>query len=288
MSLEIEKALPSSLPLLDQHNSSGSYDFSEDEKDSQKARSSNALHVWSWAGQLLLFLISVVIALRRSSEPNCVEKLSTYSPVLGSISDDYQDIRFNSTVFGGSPYTGMPSPERDNRWYDLMSDGAFSISHDELMKVGAPESSVKLPPDSGGGYMAWLEVFHQLHCLHTLWQNTWPSYYNTTEKGSQEEDSIYRKHIGKVDDRQEHRYKLTGVDHCADNLRQKLMCDADAGVITYDWLTHHKHPVPNFNTVHKCRDLDAVWKWHAKHRAPASGTGELMKTPDSVVLDKLP
>lgn len=46
-----------------------------------------------------------------------------------------------------------------------ITDGAFSISHDELLKIGAPESSVKLPPDSGGGYMAWLEVFHQLHCL---------------------------------------------------------------------------------------------------------------------------
>lgn len=66
------------------------------------------------------------------------------------------------------------------------------------------------------------------------------------------------------------------------------MCDADAGVITYDWLTHHKHPVPNFNTVHKCRDLDAIWEWHAAHRAPASGTGDLIKAPDSVVLDKLP
>jgi len=48
------------------------------------------------------------------------------------------------------------------------------------------------------------------------------------------------------------------VDHCADMLRQKLMCDADPTVITYNWLKKHKSPHPNFNVQHKCRDWDLL------------------------------
>jgi hypothetical protein len=42
------------------------------------------------------------------------------APALAHISDDYADVRFNSTIFGGSPYTGMPSSEKDERWYALI------------------------------------------------------------------------------------------------------------------------------------------------------------------------
>ena len=41
----------------------------------------------------------------------------------------------------------------------------MSISHDTLKRIGAPENSARLPPESGGGYMGALEVFHQLHCV---------------------------------------------------------------------------------------------------------------------------
>ena len=44
-------------------------------------------------------------------------------------------------------------------------DGAISISREELVKIGGSEASVKLPPESGGGYMGWLEIYHQIHCL---------------------------------------------------------------------------------------------------------------------------
>ena len=41
----------------------------------------------------------------------------------------------------------------------------MSISHDTLRKIGASEDSIRLPPESGGGYMGALEVFHQIHCV---------------------------------------------------------------------------------------------------------------------------
>lgn len=41
----------------------------------------------------------------------------------------------------------------------------MSISHDTLKRIGGSEDSIKLPPESGGGYMGALEIFHQLHCV---------------------------------------------------------------------------------------------------------------------------
>ncbi|KAL1610822.1 hypothetical protein SLS60_002493 [Paraconiothyrium brasiliense] len=64
----------------------------------------------------------------------------------------------------------------------------------------------------------------------------------------------------------EHRDEwLEHVDHCVDMLRQKLMCDADSGLITYSWLKNHYNPHPNFNVQHKCRDYDRLLDASAKH-----------------------
>lgn len=45
--------------------------------------------------------------------------------------------------------------------------GAFSLSETDFSAVDSTfkESAVKLKDHMGGGYMASLEVFHQLHCL---------------------------------------------------------------------------------------------------------------------------
>ncbi|EMR83317.1 hypothetical protein BcDW1_8042 [Botrytis cinerea BcDW1] len=46
--------------------------------------------------------------------------------------------------------------------------------------------------------------------------------------------------------------------HCADVLRQKLMCDADTDIVTYNWLKGKVNPNPNFNVQHQCRNFDAI------------------------------
>lgn len=42
----------------------------------------------------------------------------------------------------------------------------LSITEDELLRVGAPRDSVRLP--GGGGYLAYLASHHHLHCLVSL------------------------------------------------------------------------------------------------------------------------
>ncbi len=47
-----------------------------------------------------------------------------------------------------------------------MSAGVFSVTAEEIERVGKMDNStVLLPEESGGGYMASLEATHQLHCL---------------------------------------------------------------------------------------------------------------------------
>lgn len=41
-------------------------------------------------------------------------------------------------------------------------------------------------------------------------------------------------------------------------IRQNLVCNADAGIITYNWVKDHSTPYPNFNTLHKCRNFDSL------------------------------
>lgn len=64
------------------------------------------------------------------------------------------------TAFQDSPFTGSPGPESDRAWHDLLSNMSVRVSREELERGN--QTSVELP---GGGYMAWLGVFHELHCV---------------------------------------------------------------------------------------------------------------------------
>jgi hypothetical protein len=60
------------------------------------------------------------------------------------------------------------------------------------------------------------------------------------------------------------------LDHCADMLRQKLMCDADANVVTYNWIKKHLAPKPNFNVQHQCRDYERLLQITAQQKLDGS------------------
>ena len=59
-----------------------------------------------------------------------------------------------------SPYVGPPTPELDVAWRDLMGNMSIRVTKAELERTG--QRSVELPQ---GGYLAWLGVFHELHCI---------------------------------------------------------------------------------------------------------------------------
>ena len=72
-----------------------------------------------------------------------------------------------------SPFAGLPSASLDAAWHHLLEPTTIRVSAEELQQ--ANQSSVTLP---NGGYMAWLGVFHELHCIvsdsscQKLWTDT--------------------------------------------------------------------------------------------------------------------
>lgn len=76
----------------------------------------------------------------------------------------------------------------------------MSVSADTIHAVNASEEfSVKLSEDIGGGYMASVEVLHQLHCLNMLRQASYNDYYNDTAHMAdpwKDSPQVLRYHLG--------------------------------------------------------------------------------------------
>ena len=62
------------------------------------------------------------------------------------------------------------------------------------------------------------------------------------------------------------------IAHCLDILRQQLMCTVDVGVLGQVWFQPNENKPPgafvDFNTMHKCRNFDAIRNWAEKHQLP--------------------
>lgn len=63
-------------------------------------------------------------------------------------------------TFDTSLYSGLPTSELDRNWDSLMSTMRIRVSDEEL--AARDQTSVPL---SQGGNLAWLGVYHQLHCV---------------------------------------------------------------------------------------------------------------------------
>lgn len=221
---------------------------------------------------VVICLVSIgFLLLRPPSEQQCARRLSAYSTATDAV--EYRDIKFNSSVKHQSVYKGEPNPELDRAWAGLvLGTGLTSISDEILQKLGksGQPSLVKFLDEDGGGYMATMEVSHQLHCLNLLRKSTYFDYYSSKDAlfGN---GPKYRQHL----------------DHCTEILRQQLMCTADVGLITYNWVKGYKQPFPDFNTWHKCRDLDKVWTWNDEHAVHVPWS-RLTKVGNEVELEEVP
>jgi len=214
---------------------------------------------YTWGLQLIFFLISLSLLLsslilrRRSQKCDYEDYIPMYSPALEAVKSTGYYRRFDGSFATPNAFKGTPSPSIDEHWDSITyaSGGVINISEETLRAVNASaEYSVKLAPEIGGGYMASVEALHQLHCLNMLRQATYEDYYKDKAEPWRDSPQTLRFHL----------------DHCIDNLRQKLMCDADAGILTYVWAKGHPAPFPDFSVQHKCRDFNALKDWVTEHQ----------------------
>ncbi|KAH8726596.1 hypothetical protein GQ44DRAFT_705204 [Phaeosphaeriaceae sp. PMI808] len=157
--------------------------------------------------------------------------------LLGAVVD-YEDEPQLFTKFQDSLFTGSPKKETDKAWHQLMENMVIRVTEDEL--TSRNQTSLPLPR---GGFMAWLGVHHELHCIKFLRQYKYLDYYYPdTKPGSPE-----------------HAHLSVHADHCIEMLRQSALCHADGSLTTFKWspsatkpmldLTRPAHKCVNWNTL---------------------------------------
>ncbi|KDR76723.1 hypothetical protein GALMADRAFT_33089, partial [Galerina marginata CBS 339.88] len=159
-------------------------------------------------------------------------------------------ITFNGTLEYPSIYRGNPTPELDAAWQKISQDGKLKYTRltlNQLQAIGKDDtpSKVRFREEDGGGYAAALEVSHQLHCLDLLRKYSYREYYEKFDKAFLAPPDFFRLHL----------------DHCVEILRQNLMCSADGGMITFEWVRGMDIPYPDFNTRHQCRNFEKILAW---------------------------
>ncbi|KAI1109850.1 hypothetical protein F5Y14DRAFT_388908 [Nemania sp. NC0429] len=172
-----------------------------------------------------------------------------------------------------SPWRGEPNPDLDEAWEQITHAGVFSVTPEEVKRIGKMDNStVMLPAESGGGYMASLEATHQLHCLDMLRKFSFREYYKDKAAPFSDAKKL-RVHM----------------DHCIEMLRQTIQCNADLHIITYNWVGHVDYPWPNFSINRQCRSWDNMLDFisertvHTKEK-----NGLIHRPPGAAIMDVNP
>ncbi|KAG1810692.1 uncharacterized protein BJ212DRAFT_1579498 [Suillus subaureus] len=145
----------------------------------------------------------------------------------------------------------------------------IQMTREQLLRTGGKPSPAmaKYPDKHGGGYMATVEVIHQLDMLRRAsWGDQYYHYANMYE--SPEE---FRTHL----------------NHCIEILRQFTMCTGDGIMVTHDWVEGRTTPFADFHVPHQCRNFEKILNWVDEHRVfvPKS---EMVRLDDNVDLPSPP
>ncbi|KAL6903963.1 hypothetical protein GGI43DRAFT_399286 [Trichoderma evansii] len=212
---------------------------------------------------------------RQCTEQECAAMTSQFSTLLEPDASviEYEQVTFHGSFEHKNIYKGTPNKALDKAWDDLMLTNGTVVDFKVIDRLGKPRTSVKFTEkqEPGDKYYASVEVFHHLHCLNLIRTYTYREYYDRPENrpvAYSDGEDLLRKH----------------VDHCIDMLRQVISCNADVGLITFNWVKGFGL-TPDFSTQHKCRKLDNIIKWVDTHQS-ASGPPALRK--DSVWLSEPP
>ncbi|KAK4447006.1 hypothetical protein QBC34DRAFT_427803 [Podospora aff. communis PSN243] len=198
-------------------------------------------------------LLTIHTSVRERGMNHDIRRTSSFSPIF-----DLVDMRLAPATFNGalrdntSIWRMPPSPEVDAAWDRISAEDMqiITVSAEDVRRSGKdPSLSIKAPESWGLGsdaYIAQVEVFHQIHCLNELRNEMYPDYYHISHP-----TELHLAHRA----------------HCIHMLLQALMCNADVGIITHNWVHDERYSEPKTRAfpdfgVHKmCRNFDAVMGW---------------------------
>lgn len=178
--------------------------YEEESTEIEKTVNNHRNHGWNLrslgVGMILGIMLSSLAftIISTKSKDKCVRQISTWSPALEIFNDqDLSQQRFDGALRDPNKFRGPPSQEIDDAWEEITypSGGLVRLSKDQLDRVNASEYAAEYTEEMGGGYIAGIEVFHQLHCVNMLRQATYMDYYLPRNKEWEDQKTL-RYHLG--------------------------------------------------------------------------------------------
>ncbi|KAK4076184.1 hypothetical protein Trihar35433_2744 [Trichoderma harzianum] len=210
---------------------------------------------YSWPVLVAAMIWTVLMSPPRSSLLDCLKATSIYSPALPVI--ELSDTDFANDFIERSPYRGPPTEELESLWFKLWDQAMVLLPSEHMPDLNRHDTTdyMRAPAGEGDGYVASLEVFHQLHCLNYIRQFTW------YQMGAYNENNSQHLVNGTLKELRIH------TDHCIESLRIALMCQADVSPVLMKWDNNYDPPRPaaEFSSHHRCRNFDAIMNWNEAH-----------------------
>lgn len=75
------------------------------------------------------------------------------------------------------------------------------------------------------------------------------------------------------------------ADHCIDNLRQRIMCTADVGLVPFYWVGDDGQTDPEFSRTHTCRNFETLHDWMMQHMVTLDSNATLLPRPGDYRVD---
>ncbi|KAH8671704.1 hypothetical protein BX600DRAFT_510367 [Xylariales sp. PMI_506] len=226
---------------------------------------------------LLLSVLSWVFQYQHRYLLNAdLRRVSSYSPIHDLLDLELHTATVNGTFFPDRKHPSlarqMPDPSADEIWEEWELTRVFPITREQVVKLGKnPETAAKLENDIWGlgddAYIGVFDVYHQLHCLNSLRQIAYGSYYNmSTVNPDKKHASIPEFH----------------VNHCVDILMQALQCSGNVNLMTYHWVETQDYPFPDMSVQKKCISFDKLTEFRRANTIDMDKYVEVMHKPDGV------
>ncbi|KAK0620810.1 hypothetical protein B0T14DRAFT_431761 [Immersiella caudata] len=201
----------------------------------------------------ILYTVIIHTSISETEMNYDIKRTSSYSPIFDLVDMHLAPATFNGALRDNTSIWRMPpSPEVDAAWDRISAEDMqiVTVSAEDVRRSGKdPSICVKAPESWGLGndaYIAQVEVFHQIHCLNELRKEMHPDYYQSSPP-----TELHLAHRA----------------HCIHMLLQALMCSADVGIITHNWVHDERYSepktraFPDFGANKMCRNFDAVMDW---------------------------
>lgn len=209
---------------------------------------------------------------RLDADAFSIQHTSQYSPILDEVGVKYSSVKFNGSLLLSNDFRLDAGPEVDAAWKSLGVDyHAARVPAEKARRSNLASDQVKIRQKYGGGFPVNVEGLHHLHCLNLLRKSlAWNfQYYQAQGLGPFSNDANILKHH---------------VTHCLDIIRQQLMCTVDVGVLGQVWYQPPEAPLQafvDFNTIHKCRNFDAIRQWAEDHQLPEVTPADYLEPPQA-------